>query len=45
MGLGHTLEVAHQEIVQPLPRILLVHQKRFGPAHRIRRIGPYNEFH
>ena len=45
MGLGHALEVAHQEVVEPLPRRVFIDEERFNLGDLWGRIAPYNLFH
>jgi hypothetical protein len=45
MGLGHTLELTQQEIVQALASRLLVDGHDFYTGTCGRRFAPYNVFH
>ena len=45
VGLGHTLEVAHQKVIQTLPRCVFIDDQHFDLGWQWGWIDPYNVFH
>jgi len=45
VGFRHALEVAHEEVIEPLPRRVFIYKDRLNLGDLRGWIAPYNVFH